>query len=400
MSNLPMQHEVSAQSPIRTEAHAARFQRLFRRQMALVLAVVVGLTVVHFLLAAGGLNWLETNMIFLGGLAIAAAVLIWSIHFVSREAEDSFEALQDSYLSSVRALSGALEARDHYTNDHSESVTGMVLEVGRKLGMGEPELSALRYAALFHDIGKIGIPDRILNKPGPLTREEWIMMERHTLIGEQILAPLDFMCPALPIVRHEHERWDGMGYPDGLAGETIPLGARIILVCDAFHAITSDRPYRDALGPEEAADRLRAGARHAVRSRGRRRLPLCSRRCSLRGCQGRGDSHTGFAGSGRGFGALSRAATISEGYPREVRWDFRTTKPLSSRSGRGSRGRSPATTPERDRTGRKTRSRTRANACERGGATVTTTRRPPGRITRAASARTSSRSDRSSRCRR
>lgn len=260
MSNLPIRDEVSPQPPIRAEARAARFRRLFRRQMGLVLAVVVGLTIVHFLLAAGGLNWLETNMIFLGGLAIAAAVLIWSIRFVSREAEDSFEALQESYLSSIQALSSALDARDQYTNDHSESVTGMVLEIGRKMGMGEPELSALRYAALFHDIGKIGIPDRILNKPGPLTRKEWVAMERHTLIGEQILAPLDFMCPALPIVRHEHERWDGQGYPDGLMGEEIPLGARIILVCDAYDAMTSDRPYRDALGPEEAVDRLRGGA--------------------------------------------------------------------------------------------------------------------------------------------
>lgn len=255
-----MQAEVPSRTPIRTEAHASRFRRLFRRQMVLVLAVIVALTVVHFLLAAGGLNWLETNMIFLGGLAIGGAVLIWSIRFVSAEAEDSFEALQDSYLSSIEALSGALDARDHYTNDHSESVTEMVLAVGGELGMDESELSALRYAALFHDIGKIGIPDRILNKPGPLTSEEWAVMEKHTLIGEQILAPLDFMCQALPIVRHEHERWDGQGYPDGIAGEEIPLGARIILVCDAFHAMTSDRPYRAALSREEAMERLRGGA--------------------------------------------------------------------------------------------------------------------------------------------
>ncbi|MEX2448636.1 MAG: HD-GYP domain-containing protein [Solirubrobacterales bacterium] len=228
--------------------------------MGLVLAVIVALTIVHFLLAAGGLNWLETNLIFLGGLAVGGAVLIWSIRFVSAEAEDSFEALQESYLSAIKALSSALDARDRYTSDHSESVTDMVAAVGSKMGMDESGLSALRYAALFHDIGKIGIPDRILNKPGPLTEEEWVVMERHTLIGEQILAPLDFMCPALPLVRHEHERWDGYGYPDGLSGEEIPLGARIILVCDALHAMTSDRPYRAALAYEEAVDRLRAGA--------------------------------------------------------------------------------------------------------------------------------------------
>jgi HD-GYP domain-containing protein (c-di-GMP phosphodiesterase class II) len=97
-------------------------------------------------------------------------------------------------------------------------------------------------------------------KPGPLTPEEWMAMEKHTLIGEQILAPLDFMCPALPVVRHEHERWDGKGYPGGLAGDEIALDARIILVCDAFHAMTSDRPYRDALPHEEAVRCLRGGA--------------------------------------------------------------------------------------------------------------------------------------------
>ncbi|MGD9734044.1 MAG: HD-GYP domain-containing protein [Solirubrobacterales bacterium] len=239
---------------------ASHFKRLFRRQMALVLFVIVGLTAVHFALAAGGLSWLETNVVFLAGLAVAAAVLVWSVLFVSREAEASFEALQESYLSAVRALSGALEARDHYTNDHSESVTELVDSVGRRLGMEEAELSALRYASLFHDIGKIGIPDRILNKPADLSAEEWEEMERHTMIGEQILAPLDFMRPALPIVRHEHERWDGRGYPDRLAGEAIPLGARIILACDAFHAMTSDRPYRAALPRSEAGERLRTGA--------------------------------------------------------------------------------------------------------------------------------------------
>lgn len=242
------------------EERASRFKRLFRRQMMLVLGVVVGLTVVHFLLAAGGLGWLETDLLFLTGLTLGGAVLIWSVFFVSREAESSFEALQDSYLSSIRALSGALDARDPYTNEHSETVTSLVEAVGRALGITERELSALRYAALFHDIGKIGIPDRILNKPGPLTGAEWTVMERHPAIGEQILAPLEFMRPALPVVRHEHERWDGRGYPDGLAGEQIPLGARIVLVCDAYHAMTSSRPYRDPLPHWEAVARLRRGA--------------------------------------------------------------------------------------------------------------------------------------------
>ncbi len=249
-------HSSSATGRLR----ATRFRRLFHRQMSLALATVIGLTAVHFLLAAGGLGWLATNIIFVGGLATAAATLAWSIRSVSRETEASFRSLQSSYLSSVQALSSALDARDRYTGEHVEEVTELVEMTGRALGLTDPELEALRYAALFHDIGKIGVPDAILNKPGPLTAKEWTVMRRHPVIGEQILAPLEFMAPALPIVRHEHERWDGRGYPDGLAADGIPLGARIILVCDAFHAMVSDRPYRPALPSGEAIARLRAGA--------------------------------------------------------------------------------------------------------------------------------------------
>jgi len=237
-----------------------RFRRLFHRQVGLVLVTVTALTAIHFVLAAGGLGWVATNVAFVSGLVIAAGVLVWSVRLVGRETEMSFRDLQASYLNSVQALSGALDARDHYTGEHTESVTRMVAATGKALGMSVGELQALGYAALFHDIGKIGVPDGILNKPGSLTPEEWEVMKRHPVIGAEILAPLEFMGPALPIVLHEHEHWDGSGYPDGLAGERIPLGARVILVCDAFDAMTTDRPYRSALPHEEATSRLRAGA--------------------------------------------------------------------------------------------------------------------------------------------
>ena len=131
---------------------------------------------------------------------------------------------------------------------------------GRKLGVSGAELEALRCGALFHDIGRIGVSDLILNKPGPLDDAEWEVMKRHPVIGAQILAPLAFFEASTPFVRHEHEHWDGSGYPDGLKGEQIPLGARVILMCDAYHAMTSDRPYRAALDREEALRRLREGA--------------------------------------------------------------------------------------------------------------------------------------------
>jgi len=120
----------------------------------------------------------------------------------------------------------------------------MACAVGRTLGLAPAQVGDVRAAALLHDIGKVGIPDAILNKPGPLTRDERAVMAEHPVIGERILRGIGGFAPVARIVRHEHESWDGSGYPDGLAGEQIPAGSRIILACDAYHAMTSDRPYR------------------------------------------------------------------------------------------------------------------------------------------------------------
>jgi putative nucleotidyltransferase with HDIG domain len=245
---------------VAAEAESRDFRRVFRRQAAIVLATLTGLTAAHFALAAGGLGWIETNVLFLLGLGLAAFVLLRNTRFAEQATHRAFRSLQSSYLGTVEALSEALDARDGYTAGHAHSVAEMVEATGRALGMSDRELHGLRWAALFHDIGKIGVPDRILNKPGPLDDAEWALMKRHPIVGAQILAPLDFLAPSIPIVRHEHEHWDGSGYPDGLAGEQIPLGARVILVCDAYHAMTSDRPYRAALDPREALRRLHEGA--------------------------------------------------------------------------------------------------------------------------------------------
>jgi diguanylate cyclase (GGDEF)-like protein len=171
-----------------------------------------------------------------------------------------YERLERAYLGTAEALAAALEAKDAYTADHARSIADQAEAVGRRLGLGEQELRDLRLAAVFHDIGKIAVPESILNKPGPLTADGRAAMERHTVVGEQILAPVEFLAGVRRLVRHEHERWDGAGYPDGLAGEEIPLGSRIILACDALHAMTSDRPYRHALPAAVAHDELR---RHA-----------------------------------------------------------------------------------------------------------------------------------------
>ena len=172
----------------------------------------------------------------------------------------SFESLERTFLSTVEALANALEAKDEYTSSHARWIRDMAVNVARELGLDGASLKRVELGALFHDIGKIGIPLEILTKPGPLTSEERALIETHPELGERILAPIEQLEHVRPIVRACHERYDGDGYPDGLRGDEIPLEARIIFVCDAFHAMTTTRPYRDALPVAEARRRLLEGA--------------------------------------------------------------------------------------------------------------------------------------------
>ena len=168
----------------------------------------------------------------------------------------SYERLERTFLSTVEALANALEANDEYTSTHARWITDLALKVGVELGLDAAALERLELGALFHDIGKIGIPSRILLKTGPLTAEERAIVETHPILGERIIAPIEQLAEVRQIVRSAHEHYDGGGYPDRLAGDEIPLESRIVLACDAFHAMTTDRPYRKALGEEEARRRL------------------------------------------------------------------------------------------------------------------------------------------------
>jgi diguanylate cyclase (GGDEF)-like protein/putative nucleotidyltransferase with HDIG domain len=159
-----------------------------------------------------------------------------------------------------QALLAALNARENYTAAHSEAVLELALEVAAELGMDNEDATSVGQVALLHDIGKVGVPDAILQKPGRLTAPEWDVMREHPSIGAQIVSAIGSLAHLAPAVRAEHEHWDGGGYPDGLAGEDVPLASRVCLVCDAFHAMTSDRPYRRALTAAEARAEL---ARHA-----------------------------------------------------------------------------------------------------------------------------------------
>src|SRR5438105_3327262 len=154
--------------------------------------------------------------------------------------------LEQSYLTTIEALAATLDAKDRHTEAHSRETAALARAVGSRLDLDAERLRFLEYGALLHDIGKIGIPGYVLNKPGPLDDEETAIMREHPVIGERIVASVPFLNRIRPMVRAEHQRWDGGGYPDGLKGEEIPIEARIIHACDAFQAMASDRPYRRA----------------------------------------------------------------------------------------------------------------------------------------------------------
>jgi len=162
----------------------------------------------------------------------------------------------------VTALANAVEAKDVQTEHHCERLALLAGRLGTRIGLEPAELDAVTYGALLHDVGKIGVPDHILTKQGPLTEDEWTLVRRHPEIGERICAPLRAFAAFGPIIRHHHERWDGAGYPGRLRGEAIPIGARIVGLVDAFDAITHDRPYRNARTLDHALEALAKEAGH------------------------------------------------------------------------------------------------------------------------------------------
>ncbi len=171
-----------------------------------------------------------------------------------------YRDLKESFLSTVKSLAQALEAKDAYTRGHSERVTTYAVRLATRLQMPGEEVEMLQRLGMLHDVGKIALDRQILNKPGKLTNDDMEMVHQHPIWGESIIQPLKLSKREMAIVRHHHERYDGLGYPDGLAGQAIPLPARVISVADAFDAMTSDRPYRNAMGLRDALHELEAGS--------------------------------------------------------------------------------------------------------------------------------------------
>jgi len=179
----------------------------------------------------------------------------------------TYRRLQQSSFHSLLGLANALEAKDGYTRGHSGRVAALARRMARAAGVAPGAADTIAQAGLLHDLGKVGIPESVLRKPGPLSEEEWAMMRRHPIVGAQIVAPLEFFADGAVIVRHHHERHDGSGYPDGLRGEMIPLGARIVAVADVYDALTSDRPYRPRLARADVVRRLESEAGQTLDAR-------------------------------------------------------------------------------------------------------------------------------------
>jgi HD-GYP domain-containing protein (c-di-GMP phosphodiesterase class II) len=195
-----------------------------------------------------GEHYSKDDMELFGNFAAQAAV--------SLENTRLYERLQDTYLGAIGSLAAAIEARDPYTVGHSARVTQYAVAIAESMELPPDSVEELRLAGLLHDLGKIGVPDSILNKAGRLSEEEYSAIKMHPALSMRIIEPLPHLGNIIPIIYHHHERYDGNGYMDGKAGEKIPLGARIIAVADSFEAMTSDRPYRKALSREEAVNEI------------------------------------------------------------------------------------------------------------------------------------------------
>ncbi len=178
---------------------------------------------------------------------------------ITLENIELYDNLQNFYLEMVQTLARAIDAKDEYTHDHADRARRYARLIAYRLNLPEAMVRHIEYAALMHDIGKIGIDEKILHKPGRLTDEEREIIKKHPSIGNRIIAPVAFLSPVAPMVLYHQEWYNGQGYPEGLSGEEIPLGARIVAVIDTFDAMTSDRPYRKALPREVAIEELKKG---------------------------------------------------------------------------------------------------------------------------------------------
>lgn len=198
-----------------------------------------------------------TSIITLFGISFAAFITSWQFNKSLKKNETLFNELEQSYETTLDSWSRALDLRDKETEGHTQRVAELTLRIAKKMNFSKEELIHIRRGALLHDIGKLGVPDNILLKPGPLTDEEMNFMRQHTKFAYELIYPIEYLRPALSIPTTHHEKWDGSGYPGGLKGDQIPLAARIFAIVDVYDALTSDRPYRPAWSKEKVIQYIR-----------------------------------------------------------------------------------------------------------------------------------------------
>ncbi|MBD3419412.1 MAG: response regulator [Chitinivibrionales bacterium] len=202
------------------------------------------LGVLNLVRRAPGTDFSGLDLEIINVLASQATIAIENVRL--------YQNIRDNYLKTIRAFALAVEAKDRYTHGHSENVMNYTVKLASQMGLNDSEIEKIKYAGLLHDIGKIGVSELILNKPGKLTGAEFEEIKRHPELGARIIADVPFLKSLVPLILHHHEFYNGLGYPEGIAGDDIPYGARILAVCDSFEAMTSDRPYRTALSREKA----------------------------------------------------------------------------------------------------------------------------------------------------
>jgi HD-GYP domain-containing protein (c-di-GMP phosphodiesterase class II)/putative methionine-R-sulfoxide reductase with GAF domain len=232
-----------------------------RTAMAVALLAAVAAAVP---LVAGWSALYERSLLVLvcviGLIVYTQTRMLGSIGRRERQADDRARQIEDSFMTTLGALSAMVYGKERFSESHARATALLAVAVGQQLGLKGRTMRQLEYAALLHDVGKVGLPARVLNKPGPLTSEELALVHQHPVVAERILSRIPALKAICPIVRAQYERWNGSGYPDGLAGESIPLGGRILHVCAAFHAMSSERPYRPALSTDQVLRELRSQA--------------------------------------------------------------------------------------------------------------------------------------------
>ena len=201
-------------------------------------------------------------------MVITVEKLLSDQYLLLLKEKERLESERKFMLSGITSLIAALEARDHYTSGHSHAVSAIVEKMAVKIGMPTEDVESVSIAGKLHDLGKIGVPDSILLKPGKLTNEEFNLVKEHPVVGVNILGNISSLSNVIPAIRHHHERFDGKGYPDGIKGDDIPLWARLMAVADTYHALTSDRPYRDGMSLQKAMDII-------ITARGTQLCPAC-----------------------------------------------------------------------------------------------------------------------------